>query len=129
MSVKVYDYDNIEDAIIGTLKEYSDEIAMESDEIVDKHSKMLVSEIKSNSPQKTGSYKKGWKRKLVREKFGCKKYVIHNATDYQLTHLLENGHVKRNGTERVAAIPHIAPVEQMVIKNFTEEVKKILEHK
>ena len=70
-----------------------------------------VMKLRNTSPVKTGSYAKGWK---VGTRRGSD-YIVHNATDYQLTHLLENGHVIRNkkGTYgRAPAHKHIKPVEE-----------------
>ena len=54
--------------------------------------KNLKNTLKANSPEKLGDYKKGWRIKKVK-----KALIVHNATSYQLTHLLEHGHVKRDG--------------------------------
>ena len=65
-----------------------------------------------------GSYAKGWT--VTKEKGG---YVVHNKTDYQLTHLLENGHVIRNKYGeygRAPAFRHIGPAEQKGIVKFEE---------
>ena len=70
-----------------------------------------VMKLRNTSPVKTGSYARGWK---VGKRRGSD-YIVHNATDYQLTHLLENGHVIRNkkGTYgRAPAHKHIKPVEE-----------------
>lgn len=70
-----------------------------------------VQKLRNSSPRKTGSYAKGWGVKRM----GEMDVVIHNRTDYQLTHLLENGHVVRNkkGTYgRAPAHKHIKPVEE-----------------
>ena len=67
-----------------------------------------------------GSYAKGWR---VTEIDG--KNVIHNKTDYQLTHLLENGHAKVNGG-RVAARVHIRPAEEEAINEYIKEVEKVI---
>lgn len=73
-----------------------------------------------------GDYLKGWRAKKVK---GI--WVIHNKDRYQLTHLLEKGHVKKGGVGRtvslgrVGAIPHIAPVEQDVIRKFTQGVERL----
>ena len=51
---------------------------------------------------------------------------VYNATDYQLTHLLEHGHalVGHNGKVlgTVGAIPHIGPAEQKAEKQLLKKV-------
>ena len=78
------------------------------------------------SPRRTGDYVKGWAVKKV----DIDTFVVHNKTDYQLTHLLENGHVSRNqfGTwGRVSAKPHIAPEAEEGIQEFEDLVRRELE--
>ena len=73
--------------------------------------KETAMKLRNTSPVKTGSYAKGWK---VGTRRGSD-YIVHNATDYQLTHLLENGHVIRNKKGeygRTHPIKHIEPVEE-----------------
>lgn len=69
-------------------------------------------------------YYKGWTVKL--QKKGKLKYhkVIWNRTNYQLTHLLEFGHAKRNGTGWVNARPHIRDVEQKYNQEFVDLLGK-----
>jgi hypothetical protein len=42
-----------------------------------------------------------------------------------LAHLLEHGHAKRGGG-RVRAIPHIAPAEEMGIRELEERITRAL---
>lgn len=79
---------------------------------------------KSTYQVRTGKYNKGWKVKKEKGN-NYVKAKIHNATDYQLTHLLENGHKTRNGgTTR--AFKHIKPVEEYCVKEFSKEVEEII---
>ena len=102
------------------------------DEAAKKVSKDAVKTLKATSPKKAngdnaGRYAKGWAVKKV-----GKKSVIYNKTDYQLTHLLENGHdVIVNGKKvgHYAGQVHIAPVEKQVIEQMTEEVEKGISEK
>ena len=67
--------------------------------------------LRNSSPKKYGDYAQGWK--AGKQRGGD--YIVHNATEYRLTHLLEKGHVVRNkkGTYgRAPAIPHIKPAEE-----------------
>lgn len=83
--------------------------------------KESVQQLKNTSPVKTGSYAKGWGVK----KLGDMDVVVHNRTDYQLTHLLENGHVIRNkkGTYgRAPAHKHIKPVEEWAIDELPRRI-------
>lgn len=97
------------------------------DEAAEKVSKEAVKTLRATSPKRPGGgrYAKGWATKKV-----GKQIVIHNKTDYQLTHLLENGHdIVSHGRKvgHYGGQKHIAPVEQEVIEKMTEEVEKGIE--
>ena len=84
--------------------------------------KETVTKIRNASPRLTGSYARGWR---VSKRGGG--LVVHNATDYQLTHLLENGHVIRNKYGeygRVPAYKHIGPAEQRGIVKFENLIEE-----
>ncbi|MNM63341.1 hypothetical protein D3C81_747070 [compost metagenome] len=80
--------------------------------------------LKETSPvRKDGvsrGYAKSWKRKKTKSG-----YVIYNEKHYRLTHLLEHGHVKRNGG-RAAARVHIRPVEEKIVEQFGKRVEKVI---
>ena len=103
------------DSVAVQMKQVLDEINKDVEtstrKNIDRTAKESVQKVRNTSPKKTGSYAKGWGTK----KQGDMDVVVHNRTDYQLTHLLENGHVIRNkkGTYgRTHGIKHIAPVEE-----------------
>lgn len=88
--------------------------------------KESVQQLKNTSPVKTGSYAKGWSVKRLSDM----DVVVHNRTDYQLTHLLENGHVIRNskGTYgRAPAHKHIKPVEEWAIDELPRRILEGIE--
>lgn len=111
----------INNEIAKILSEYSDEIEVGLSLAKDTVAKKTAQNLKVTSPKgATGTYAKGWAVSDIRGK-----KVVHNKTDYQLTHLLEYGHAKRNGG-RVAAHPHIRPAEEQAINDFNEAVRKAL---
>lgn len=77
-----------------------------------------------------GKYAKGWTWKKTKR--GT--VYIHNAKQYQLTHLLEKGHitVKKSGKygnkSRTAAIPHISTIENEVAENFERRIVHGMEY-
>jgi hypothetical protein len=109
--------DDIGQAIAKELEQYAEYLEAGLEEAQENVTKDLVKDLKRNSPEDTGSYAKGWIRKKFRT--GT---VVHNRTDYQLTHLLEHGHAKADGG-RVEGIPHIRPAEEKAIKDFVERVE------
>lgn len=82
--------------------------------------KNTVKILKQSSPKQTGRYAKGWRVSRI----GTTQ-VIHNKTDYQLTHLLEHGHIKVGGG-RVVARVHIRPAEEKAIEEFLSGVEKAI---
>lgn len=122
MSVSV---GNLGAEIAATLDEYSSQAAGDVKKVVDQVTEECLSEIRRDSPKDTGDYQKGWRKKKAFENSTQLRNVIHNATDYQLTHLLEKGHAKAGGG-RVEGIPHIAPAEERAVKSLEERVKAVL---
>ena len=110
--------------------DYNRDMKRKVNNSVDKVGKDAVDKLKSTSPKKTGDYARGWKLKRERGRNGINDVVIHNATDWHLTHLLENGHVIRNakGTYgRAPAHVHIKPVEEYFNSEVVEEIQRELE--
>lgn len=103
-----------------TLASYARQTEETVDVIAEKVASDGVELLKDNSPKSPmgGKYAASWDYKKV-----SKKFVIHNKKHYRLTHLLEKGHAKVNGG-RVAARVHIAPVEDRVINEFKEELRR-----
>lgn len=80
---------------------------------------------------RTGRYRKGWKAdQEVHRTFTSN--VVYNRTDYQLTHLLEYGHIIRGGKRRkdmTTAFAHVSVVnehaQEEAIRKITEAIEKI----
>ena len=108
------------------LNDYSNDIykgiRKASIEIADKGAKTL----KQTSPKRTGKYKKGWRVKTYDGAYDTMT-VIYNATNWQLTHLLEHSHLTRNGRTKTKPKEHIYPVEQECIKEFEKDTIRIIE--
>jgi hypothetical protein len=112
---------NLADEIANSLTaEYAgaqDKINLAAEETA----KELVANLKAGSPKRTGKYSKGWK--VTRQ---GNTFTAHNRTHPTMTHLLENGHLNRDGS-RTPGQPHIAPNEQKAAEDFEEKVRRILE--
>jgi len=112
--------------ITDILNEYSSDIQEGITADAQKVAKEAQAELKNTSPKLTGAYRKGWRVKTEKGK-GYVECIVHNATDYQLTHLLEKPHLKRNGGMTTPKV-HIAPVEQKAVKQYETDVEKIIKN-
>lgn len=108
------------------LNEYSSDIQEAISEEAQKIAKEGVSELKNTSPKRTGKYGKGWRVKTTKGR-GFIECTIHNSTNWQLTHLLEKAHLKRNGGLTSPKV-HIKPVEEKCIKEFERNVENIIKN-
>lgn len=84
-----------------------------------------ISPVNKKNTRNKGRYKRGW-RMEIEKGFGTVEATIHNKTDYQLTHLLEKPHLKRNGGVTTPQV-HIKPVEEKCIKDFEEKITRKIE--
>lgn len=108
------------------LNEYSHDVQEGITEAAYKVADNGKNKLRVTSPKKTGSYRKGWR---VNKKNG-NGYVhatIYNATNWQLTHLLEKPHALRNGS-RSNPIVHIEPVEQECIQAYKKDVEQVIKN-
>ena len=119
--------DELQKAVMDYLENYKEDIDEDVIETVDEITKKARDELKQTSPRGKGTrsnpYYKGWAIKLSKRRSGVYHKVIWNKTNYQLTHLLEFGHVTRNGG-RTKAIPHIRPIEQKYNVEFVDKLEK-----
>lgn len=117
--------DDMADEIMKGLQEYSELADTAMKKAVRKTATSVKNEISANAPVKSGRYKKSWTTKKVKENSHSLEITVHSKDRYQIAHLLEHGHAKRNGG-RVAAIPHIAPAEENGVDMLESLIKKEL---
>lgn len=119
-------------AIAKALAEYSEELAAEVDEIAAEVAKELLANTKATTAfsNRTGEYRRRMAIKQVKVARNSRlvtTQVWHvKGPDYRLTHLLEHGHVGRDG-RRVEPREHIGPAEQTAVAEFERRVKEAIE--
>jgi len=123
--------DQLNRAISGILSEYAEDIQGNVDQIAEQMGKKGVQALRKEArrvlkPSTTGKseYARGWKMQVEKGRLSTK-VTIYNEHPGR-PHLLEYGHVTRNGTGRTyaptPAHEHIAPVEKELVETFEREV-------
>ena len=116
---------NLGAEISSELEKYVGNLANKVDQEALNVAKETVKEIKMNAMghglTRRPRYIKGW----TYTKQG-RNYIVRNRTDYQLTHLLENGKEEKDGGFTPGK-PHILPAEQNAIEKFERLIKKAVE--
>ena len=123
---EVVSVDGLAAAIADALQEYSGAVMDEVKKAEDDVAKECKTNLEADSPKKTGKYAKSWTVTVTENTALSKHVVIHNK-EYRLTHLLENGHAKRNGG-RTRAFPHIKPNEEKANAEFEKRVEEVIEN-
>lgn len=119
----------IQNQMADILDDVSKEVRRATANSQDKIAKEAVQKLKNTSPKKTGEYARGWGIKRERSSTGVPTVIVKNKV-YQLTHLLENGHIVRNAKGeygRFNGIKHIAPVEEWAASELPQEIERELE--
>jgi len=120
---------DIKDILNDYSHEVQEAITLEAERLSKEGAKTLkVTSPKSkrNSKRK-GKYAKGWRVKTEKGR-GYVHCTIHNATDYQLTHLLEREHLTHNGGKYVPKQKHIEPVHDKIVADYEKNVENIIKN-
>ena len=115
--------DQLADTVMRELENYAETTTDGVKAAVKKAANTVKKEISATAPVRTGKYAKSWATKITGENSHAIEITVHSRNRYQLAHLLEHGHAKRNGG-RVAARPHIAAAEQCGIEELEREIER-----
>lgn len=109
------------DEMIGSvLESYADEVVKAIDQTTDKAAKELRSAIAKDAPVKTGKQKRSWK--ITKKRVGFENMAIVHSTDYRKVHLLENGHLTRDGVTRTKPLNYVGKNADKVLSEFPDRV-------
>lgn len=97
--------DELDGEIMRIISEAAEELNDEIAEGLEAIGNEAAAELEATSPKDTGKYSRSW-RVSVKKDRGGSSVTVHNK-EYQLTHLLENGTLNADGTQRTAPQPHI----------------------
>lgn len=120
---KTVKIDDMGKEIAKTFQEFAKATRETCEKAIDETCKETVQELKQNSPKNHGNYAKSWKYGPSPFKKDKLAKIIYNKEHYRLTHLLENGHKKRNGGA-VEGQPHIAPAERHAGDLAVQKIKE-----
>ena len=115
--------DQLADTVMRELENYAETTTDGVKAAVKKAANTVKKEIPATAPVRTGKYAKSWATKTTGENSHALEITVHSRNRYQLAHLLEHGHAKRNGG-RVAGKAHIAPAEQDGIEELEHEIER-----
>lgn len=113
------------------LSEYGDDIQSNIEEVTKEVGKKAAQAVKNSAKQAVNGkeYASGWTSTFETSRLGATA-TVYNKKLPGLAHLLEHGHVIRNGTGRTfgttKAYEHIAPVEEQVVEEYEKEIAKAL---
>lgn len=118
---------SLQEQMDAIIKDYPDKVDKLVDEVAGRVALQTVQTLKRTSPKRSGKgggkYARGWK---VKPSPGLLHGTIVYNTQYQLTHLLENGHVIANqyGTYgRVSGQKHIEPAEKAGMMQYELQIR------
>ena len=105
---------DLQAALNDVLKDYTTELREAINSETDAAAERLKKAISDDAPVRTGKQKKSWK--------GIDEQAIVHSTDYRKPHLLENGHLTRDGRTRTKPIHYISKNEERIIDEYERNV-------
>ena len=117
--------EQLEEALADVLTNYATDLREAINADTEAAAQRLKKAISADAPIKSGKQKKSWR--IAKEYLGGVdlKTVVH-STDYRKVHLLENGHVTRNGMTRTKPTYYVSSNAERIIKEYEEQVAETI---
>lgn len=117
--------DDLPDVISDILNDYSTDLREAVNQTTEQTANELKKAIAADAPVDSGKQKKSWR--VAKEKVaGLDLVAVVHSTDYRKVHLLEFGHVTRNGTSRTKAIGYVSKNEEAIVSKYPERLVKAI---
>lgn len=117
--------DDLPDVISDILDDYSTDLREVANQTTEQTANELKKAIAADAPVESGKQKKSWR--VAKEKVaGLDLVAVVHSTDYRKVHLLEFGHVTRNGTSRTKAIGYVSKNEEAVVSKYPERLAQAI---
>ena len=115
----------LDEALTDVLTNYATDLREAINADTEAAAQRLKKAISADAPVKTGKQKKSWR--IAKEYLGGVdlKTVVH-STDYRKVHLIENGHVTRDGTTRTKPTYYVSSNAERIIKEYEEQVAETI---
>ena len=126
---------NFQEVVNKFITSYSADVYQEMNRAIDDVSKEALKKLRAKSRSEFKSekheYAKGWAREVDKGRIRGAATIYGKKPTYMLAHLLENGHVTRNGSNRTfrdtPAHPHIQEVADWVVDEAIDRAIEYLE--
>ena len=116
------------DTMVEYMTTYTEEATELAKQVVDKITQEADQEVRNHITFHDNKYSKSIMTKTTFEDKRNKRNTWYvKAPHYRLTHLLEYGHLNRNGT-RTRSFPHVKYGDDYVTQNFEREIKEAIEN-
>ena len=115
----------LDEALEEVLDNYATDLRSAINADTEAAAQKLKKAISAEAPVKTGKQKKSWR--ITKEYLGGVdlKTVVH-STDYRKVHLLENGHVTRNGLTRTKPTYYVSRNAERIIQEYEQMVAETI---
>ena len=115
----------LDEALEEVLDNYATDLRSAINADTEAAAQRLKKAISAEAPVKTGKQKKSWR--ITKEYLGSVdlKTVVH-STDYRKVHLLENGHVTRNGLTRTKPTYYVSRNAEKIIQEYEQTVAETI---
>ncbi len=119
--------DKLSEEVRALLDDYSRELLVSMDDVIKSVSKAGAKALRAQSKQTfggSGKYAKGWTSTMITNRRSAQG-IIYNKDVPGLPHLLEYGHLNRDGSRTPGRL-HISKIEDQCVEELEKELMKRL---